>query len=275
MAPPAPAAEEKVVDLMAALEASVRDAKEARKRHPTAQGGGGRGRRRTRTTRRQGRQRRRRPSKSSKTRKASEGGARRRQGAADRASPAEHRACRRSRSRAASSPCRTSTRSSIPETGTTKAEVIEYYARVAPTMVPHLEDRGVTLRRFPNGVDGGSFFEKRCPSHRPGVAGHGPRARRPQRQHRLLLPRLGPGAGVGGQHGRARDPRPDGPGVRHRQADDARVRPGPGRAGGDRRVRRRGPRHPPRARRLRPGGLPEDVGVEGHAGLRARSTGRA
>jgi len=54
-----------------------------------------------------------------------------------------------------------------PETGTTKAEVIDYYARIAPTMVPHLEDRGVTLRRFPNGVDAGSFFEKRCPSHRP------------------------------------------------------------------------------------------------------------
>ncbi len=58
-----------------------------------------------------------------------------------------------------------------PEAGTTKAEVIEYYARIAAAMVPHLEDRGVTLRRFPNGVDGGSFFEKRCPSHRPGWLG--------------------------------------------------------------------------------------------------------
>ncbi len=54
-----------------------------------------------------------------------------------------------------------------PETGVTKAEVIDYYARIAPVMVPHLEDRGVTLRRFPDGVDGGSFFEKRCPGHRP------------------------------------------------------------------------------------------------------------
>src|SRR4029453_5856124 len=54
-----------------------------------------------------------------------------------------------------------------PDTGTTKAEVIDYYARIAPTMVPHLEDRGVTLRRFPNGVDAGSFFENRCPGHRP------------------------------------------------------------------------------------------------------------
>ena len=54
-----------------------------------------------------------------------------------------------------------------PEAGTSKAEVIDYYARIAPTMVAHLADRGVTLRRFPDGVEGGSFFEKRCPGHRP------------------------------------------------------------------------------------------------------------
>ena len=54
-----------------------------------------------------------------------------------------------------------------PATGTTKAEVIDYYARVAAVMVPHLDDRGVTLRRFPDGVEAGSFFEKRCPGHRP------------------------------------------------------------------------------------------------------------
>ena len=54
-----------------------------------------------------------------------------------------------------------------PATGTTKAEVIDYYARIAPAMVPHLADRGVTLRRFPDGVEGNSFFEKRCPGHRP------------------------------------------------------------------------------------------------------------
>jgi bifunctional non-homologous end joining protein LigD len=54
-----------------------------------------------------------------------------------------------------------------PEAGTTKAEVIDYYARIAPVMVQHLAGRGVTLRRFPDGVEGGSFFEKRCPGHRP------------------------------------------------------------------------------------------------------------
>jgi bifunctional non-homologous end joining protein LigD len=54
-----------------------------------------------------------------------------------------------------------------PATGTTKAEVIDYYARIAAVMVPHLADRGVTLRRFPDGVEAASFFEKRCPGHRP------------------------------------------------------------------------------------------------------------
>ena len=54
-----------------------------------------------------------------------------------------------------------------PETGFTKAEVIDYYVRVAPVLLDHLGDRGITMRRFPDGVDAGSFFEKRCPSHRP------------------------------------------------------------------------------------------------------------
>ncbi|MGQ0431455.1 MAG: non-homologous end-joining DNA ligase [Microthrixaceae bacterium] len=54
-----------------------------------------------------------------------------------------------------------------PEAGFTKAEVIDYAVRIAPVMLPHVADRGLTLRRYPNGVDGSSFFEKRCPSHRP------------------------------------------------------------------------------------------------------------
>ena len=54
-----------------------------------------------------------------------------------------------------------------PEAAFTKAEVIDYYVRVAPVMLTHLGDRGITMRRFPDGVDAGSFFEKRCPSHRP------------------------------------------------------------------------------------------------------------
>ena len=54
-----------------------------------------------------------------------------------------------------------------PETGFTKAEVIDYYHRIAPVMVPHLTGRALTLRRWPNGVDQSGFFEKRCPKHRP------------------------------------------------------------------------------------------------------------
>jgi bifunctional non-homologous end joining protein LigD len=56
-----------------------------------------------------------------------------------------------------------------PEADFTKGEVIDYYARVADAMVPHLAGRPLTLRRFPEGVDDtdGAFFEKRCPKHRP------------------------------------------------------------------------------------------------------------
>ena len=58
-----------------------------------------------------------------------------------------------------------------PLIGFTKAQVIDYYARVAPVMLAHIEDRGITLRRWPDGVTGESFFEKRCPKHRPGWVG--------------------------------------------------------------------------------------------------------
>jgi bifunctional non-homologous end joining protein LigD len=56
-----------------------------------------------------------------------------------------------------------------PKAGFTKGEVVDYYAKVAPAMVPHLSGRAVTLRRFPEGVDDldAAFFEKRCPKHRP------------------------------------------------------------------------------------------------------------
>ncbi|HEY6317479.1 MAG TPA: non-homologous end-joining DNA ligase [Acidimicrobiia bacterium] len=54
-----------------------------------------------------------------------------------------------------------------PATGATKATVIAYYSKVAPAMLPHLAGRAVTMVRFPDGVEGNSFFEKRCPSHAP------------------------------------------------------------------------------------------------------------
>ena len=54
-----------------------------------------------------------------------------------------------------------------PETGFTKASVIDYYVRIAPIMLGHVGDRGITMRRFPDGVEGESFFNKRCPEWRP------------------------------------------------------------------------------------------------------------
>lgn len=54
-----------------------------------------------------------------------------------------------------------------PEVGFTKAQVIDYYARIAPAMVPHLHGRALTFTRYPNGVDKAGFFEKNCPKHAP------------------------------------------------------------------------------------------------------------
>ncbi|MFP5363522.1 MAG: DNA ligase D [Thermoleophilia bacterium] len=54
-----------------------------------------------------------------------------------------------------------------PKAGFTKRDVIDYYVAIAPAMLPHLEGRPLTRVRFPNGVEGKSFFEKNCPSHRP------------------------------------------------------------------------------------------------------------
>ncbi len=54
-----------------------------------------------------------------------------------------------------------------PQTGFTKADLIRYYAAIAPTLLPHLAGRPLTLKRYPNGVEGAFFYEKQCPKHRP------------------------------------------------------------------------------------------------------------
>src|SRR4051794_33834476 len=54
-----------------------------------------------------------------------------------------------------------------PAAGFTKGEVIDYYTRIAPVMLPHLADRAVTRIRYPNGVDGAHFFEKNKPGGTP------------------------------------------------------------------------------------------------------------
>ncbi|BDG08405.1 non-homologous end-joining DNA ligase [Anaeromyxobacter paludicola] len=54
-----------------------------------------------------------------------------------------------------------------PASGFTKGQIIDYYTRVAPALLPHLRARPLTLKRYPEGVDGPFFYEKRCPPHRP------------------------------------------------------------------------------------------------------------
>jgi bifunctional non-homologous end joining protein LigD len=54
-----------------------------------------------------------------------------------------------------------------PEAGFTKAQVIDYYIRIAPALLPHLKKRPITLKRYPDGVNGFYFYEKQCPPHRP------------------------------------------------------------------------------------------------------------
>src|SRR6202163_3317249 len=54
-----------------------------------------------------------------------------------------------------------------PATGFTKRQVIDYYARIAPVLLPHLQGRALTLKRYPNGVDSEYFYEKNAPKHRP------------------------------------------------------------------------------------------------------------
>lgn len=54
-----------------------------------------------------------------------------------------------------------------PEADFMKADILDYYAKVADAMVPHLAQRPVTFRRFPDGVNGETFFEKQLPRHAP------------------------------------------------------------------------------------------------------------
>jgi bifunctional non-homologous end joining protein LigD len=54
-----------------------------------------------------------------------------------------------------------------PAVGFTKGQLIDYYTRIAAVLLPHLRDRPLTLKRYPNGVEGNHFYEKRRPSHAP------------------------------------------------------------------------------------------------------------
>lgn len=55
----------------------------------------------------------------------------------------------------------------FPDAGYTKGDLIQYYASVAPLLLPHLEGRPISMSRYPDGITGGSFYEKRAPGHQP------------------------------------------------------------------------------------------------------------
>jgi bifunctional non-homologous end joining protein LigD len=55
----------------------------------------------------------------------------------------------------------------FPEDGVTKGDLIAYYRAVAPVLLPHLRDRPFTMKRYPDGIEGGHFFQKDAPSHMP------------------------------------------------------------------------------------------------------------
>jgi bifunctional non-homologous end joining protein LigD len=54
-----------------------------------------------------------------------------------------------------------------PEPGVTKAELLRYYTRIAPVMLPHVSGRLLHMHRYPEGVDGPRFWQKECPEHKP------------------------------------------------------------------------------------------------------------
>ena len=96
-----------------------------------------------------------------------------------------------------------------PESGFTKGQLIEYYSLIAPVMLPHLKDRPLTMKRYPDGVEGQSFFEKHVPERMPpngcGTSRCRPPTRDGRRLHRDLRP---PRPGLGGQPGHHRVPCP-------------------------------------------------------------------
>src|ERR1700752_2038621 len=67
----------------------------------------------------------------------------------------------------ASLPLTNLTKGLYPADGFTKAEVLDYYQRVSPVLLPHIAGRPMTLKRYPEGVDGEAFFQKHVTEHRP------------------------------------------------------------------------------------------------------------
>ena len=138
------------------------------------------------------------------------------------AHPVRSRGCRsrngsRSTSRAARCRSPTSTRCSIPAAAFTKGHVIDYYTRIAPFVLPHLQGRALTLKRYPNGVDAQYFYEKNAPEPPPGLGQHRHDPDPHRRAHDRLRARRRPAdAGVAGQ--------PRRPGAAHLAGEGAPTR---------------------------------------------------
>ena len=86
-----------------------------------------------------------------------------------------------------------------PETGFTKGHVIDYYLRIAPALLPHIAGRPLTLRRYPDGVNGQHFYNKHAPDHRPSWV----------RTERIHSPGSTIRAGLGALRDRRRPAHPD------------------------------------------------------------------
>ena len=157
-----------------------------------------------------------------------------------------------------------------PETGFTKGEVIDYYARIGPAILPHLRDRPLTVIRFPDGVEGKHFFEKNSPAHRPdwvrtvpiAVGSRGGTIDFAVCDDLATLVWLAQLAAIELHPSLAKADEIERPTVLAFDLD-------PGRAGDDRRVLHGRAAGPGVVLRARPRGVPEDLGVEGNAGLRS------
>ena len=98
-----------------------------------------------------------------------------------------------------------------PETGFTKGAVIDYYLRIAPVLLPHIADRPLTLKRYPDGVTGQHFYNKHAPDHRPGwVRTERLPAPRPRRRGRSagIIPAASRSAGQAGHRAPPPGPAP-------------------------------------------------------------------
>ena len=157
-----------------------------------------------------------------------------------------------------------------PKTGFTKRDLIDYFVRIAPVLLPHLHDRPLTLKRYPDGVEGQFFYEKQCPSHRPDwVRTEAVWSRHNDRNIDFCVVERRAHPGLARQPGGHRAAHVDGAGQGDHASHDDGVRPGPRAAGGHRRVL---PGRPDASRHVRAAGpavVRQDVRVQGAAGLRA------